>query len=407
MLFLPERHEPLTTEPWSEAKARAALARIVDETNAAFSPQGLWPIHPQDVSPERPPDCMKMLYNGAAGVIWALHELAGRKHAPLVHDFLPIVLSLTARHQADLTKYEAVRNYIGHEHDAYLFGETGLDLLEWKLAPSPTVEDRLVERIARKIGDNRGIVWGGAGTMLAALFLHAATNESRWKSLFLRHADALWTQWDYDAQARCHLWTVDLYGQVEKRLTPLHGFFANAGALLRGEHLLPADRRVDLRRRVAETMRATAIVDNGAPNWPVSHGSPLPRSLYLQFCNGAPGVIASTIGYELDSDDLLIAGGNLAWSAGPVTKPPSLCHGAPSAGYAFLKLHAHTGNPQWLAQARRFAMHAIAQSDAAHAAHGQRKFSLWTGDLGLALFLADCLDGRAAFPTLDYFQARP
>ena len=403
MLFLPERHEPLTAEPWDAAKARAALTRIVAEANAAFTPGGLWPIHPQDVSPERPPDCMKMLYNGAAGVIWALGELDRRKLAPLAHDFLPVIRSLPARHLADLEKQEGVRNYIGREHNAYLFGETGLDLLEWKFAPSSAIEDRLAARIESKIGDNRGIVWGGAGTMLATLILHAATNDARWRNLFLRHADALWSQWEYDEAARCHLWTVDLYGQVEKRLTPLHGFFANTGALLRGAHLLDEARRAELRRRVAETTRATTVIENGTPNWPVSASSPFPRSLYLQFCNGAPGVIVSTLGHDLGIDDLLAGGGNLAWSAGPVVKAPSLCHGAPSAGYAFLGLHAHTADSGWLARARRFAMHAIAQSDTARAQHGQRKFSLWTGDLGLALFLTDCLDARDHFPALDYF----
>lgn len=403
MLFQPGRHEPLTIEPWDETRAREALARIVAEANAGFTPDGLWPIHPLDVSPERPPDCMKMLYNGAAGVVWALHCLHDTGVAPLAHDFLPAVRTLVARHHADLEKHDGVRNYIGHESNAYLFGETGLDLLEWKLAPSPALEDRLAARIESRIGDNRGIVWGAAGTMHAACFLHAATNDARWRDLFLQHAEALWSQWEYDGQARCHLWTVDLYGQVEKRLTPLHGVFANAGALLRGAHLLPADRRSELRRRVAETLRATAVMEHGTPNWPVSSGSPLPRSLYLQFCNGAPGVIVSTLGHDLGADDLLLAGGELAWSAGPVVKPPSLCHGAPSAGYAFLKLHAHTGDALWLARARRFAVHAIAQSDAECARHGQRKFSLWTGDLGLALFLADCIAPAARFPTVDYF----
>src|SRR5579862_7245631 len=192
MLFLPERHEPLTTEPWNEAKARAALARIVAETNDAFTPRGLWPIHPQDVSPERPPDCMKMLYNGAAGVIWALHELAERKFAPFQHDFLPVVRSLTARHQADLETHEGIRNYIGHERNGFLFGETGLDLLEWKLAPSREVEDRLATRIESRIGDNCGIVWGGAGVMLAALHLEDSNSpRDRWRPIFVRHAEEL------------------------------------------------------------------------------------------------------------------------------------------------------------------------------------------------------------------------
>jgi hypothetical protein len=43
-------------------------------------------------------------------------------------------------------------------------------------------------------------------------------------------------------------------------------------------------------------------------------------------------------------------------------------------------------------------MHAIAQSDAQP---GGRRYSLWTGDLGLALYLVDCVEGRARFPTLD------
>lgn len=401
MLFLPERHEPLTTEAWDEAKARAALLRIVAETSATFTPGGLWPIHPQDISPERPPDCMKMLYNGAAGVIWALHELADRKFASLQYDFLPVVRTLTARHHADLAKHEGIRSYIGHEQNGFLFGETGLDLLEWKLAPSREVEDRLATRIKSKIGDNRGIVWGGAGAMLAALFLHMATGNEPWHELIDRHANALTEQWHYDSAARCHLWTIDLYGQVEQRLSPLHGFFANAAALLRAEDLLVDDHAAQFRGHIIETIRATAIVDNGKANWPVSPAAPHAR--YLQFCNGAPGVIVSTVGHSLRSDNLLIAGGELTWHVGPVTKQPSLCHGAPSAAYAFLKLHSHAGDAVWLDRARRFAMHAIAQSETARARHGQRKFSLWTGDLGLALFLADCIDARAQFPTLDYF----
>jgi hypothetical protein len=46
-------------------------------------------------------------------------------------------------------------------------------------------------------------------------------------------------------------------------------------------------------------------------------------------------------------------------------------------------------------------MHAIAQSDREADALGRRRYSLWTGDLGLACFLWECLRGRARFPTMD------
>ena len=100
---------------------------------------------------------------------------------------------------------------------------------------------------------------------------------------------------------------------------------------------------------------------------------------------------------------LLKQGGELAWTAGPLAKGPGLCHGTAGNGYAFLKLYKTTGNEKWLDRARRFAMHAIGQSERAANEHGRNRHSLWTGDLGLAVFLRDCINGIARFPTLDVF----
>jgi hypothetical protein len=35
------------------------------------------------------------------------------------------------------------------------------------------------------------------------------------------------------------------------------------------------------------------------------------------------------------------------------------------------------------------------------AERGRGRYSLWTGDLGVALYAADCLDGRGAYPFFD------
>lgn len=50
-------------------------------------------------------------------------------------------------------------------------------------------------------------------------------------------------------------------------------------------------------------------------------------------------------------------------------------------------------------------MHAIAQTEAAAERYGQMRYSLWTGDLGLAIYLWDCVHESAAFPSLDVFFA--
>lgn len=96
--------------------------------------------------------------------------------------------------------------------------------------------------------------------------------------------------------------------------------------------------------------------------------------------------------------------GALTWHAGPTNKLPSLCHGAAGSGYAFLKLFERTGAELGLDRARQFRLHGVQQEDLALKESGQRRYSLWTGDLGLALFLQDCLRARAEIPLFDVFQ---
>jgi lantibiotic modifying enzyme len=126
----------------------------------------------------------------------------------------------------------------------------------------------------------------------------------------------------------------------------------------------------------------------------------------LQFCHGAPGfVICLSDLVTAEIDDLLLAAGETIWSAGPVRKGANLCHGTAGNGYAFLKLYQRTKDARWLQRARAFAMHAIGQAEIEARRHGQLRYSLWTGDLGLAVYLWDCIVGQARFPTLDVFYA--
>jgi hypothetical protein len=84
-------------------------------------------------------------------------------------------------------------------------------------------------------------------------------------------------------------------------------------------------------------------------------------------------------------------------------KGASLCHGTSGNGFAFLKLFSRTGDEIWLERARRFALHAGAQVAAARRRHGRGRYSLWTGDLGTAVYLHHCIAGTSEMPTLDTF----
>jgi DUF1680 family protein len=88
---------------------------------------------------------------------------------------------------------------------------------------------------------------------------------------------------------------------------------------------------------------------------------------------------------------------------GPLAKGFNLCHGTGGNGYAFLKLYRRTTDPAWLERARAFAMTSIAQCRETREELGRGRYTLWTGDIGLAIYLWDCLTGAPRFPTVDIF----
>jgi hypothetical protein len=96
VLFDPASHEPLVDTPWSESRARAAIAAIVADAESAFDEQSLWPAHALDdevASAEA-----LTLYIGASGVIWALDELERRGGVELRRSWAPTAVALHGRY---------------------------------------------------------------------------------------------------------------------------------------------------------------------------------------------------------------------------------------------------------------------------------------------------------------------
>jgi len=377
-LFDPDSHEPLVGEPWSPAAIEEAIGEIVAETEAAFDDG--WPVHPEDVGE---PSHTRTRYFGGSGVVDVLHQLQRRGHVELERDYVSYL------------DREYVPDYPDDDHQRGLhFGESGIRLVIQRIAPSEANAGRLAELIADNAHDeHRELMWGSAGTMMIAAELERSTSETRWAELWKQ--SATWLEGERDSEG---IWTQRIGGKDARYLGPAHGFAGCTLALASFGDAAAVD------EYAAAATRLFAVEEDGLANWPPLADEELQssgQSIRIQWCHGAPGIVASLAGVATDDDEhdrLLRAGGELTWRAGPLVKGPGLCHGTAGNGYAFLALLERTGDELWLGRARAFAMHAAAQVSQAREAHGRGRFTLWTGDPGVALYLADCLAGRGAPP---------
>ena len=403
MLHEPDRHEPLQALPWDEGRVRAAIDRIVAGTVAGCDPQRCWPTHPLDRHEAEADDPVQStLYHGATGVVWALgylHAVGAVAARPAVAIDCERLLELN---RAWHSRYGAT------EHGSWLMGETPILMMALAERPGIEADAALEALIAGNIANPaRELMWGSPGTLLAALFLFERTGRARWAELFRVTARQLRSELEWSETHRCAFWTQHLYGRESSYLDAVHGFVATTSPLIRGRHLLDGAEWEAWQATIVETISRTADREGDQANWrPQLNAAASGQKRLVQFCHGAPGFViclADLPGRELDT--LLRAAGETTWAAGPLAKGSNLCHGTGGNGYAFLKLHRRSGDPLWLERARAFAMHGISQTERDAERYGQGRYSLWTGDLGFAVYLWDCLRAEAQFPTLDVFFA--
>ena len=372
MLWRADEHEALTERDWDPTVARDAIAAVVADAEAAERDGG-WPGHPlDDLDRDR---VLSSIYLGGAGMIWALWKLGSS-------------IDDKAAMACALERYRTVPDPDEALHPPSFFvGETGMLVVADELG-SPVADPGRLRALVRANGEcpTWELLYGSPGTILAA---RACGLEDEWRD----SAELLYARWDKSSD----MWTGEFAGDVQDYLGPAHGFAGNVHAL-RGL----VDEEV-LRARVGRLLTRTAIREDGLVNWPPRARPPREEAakMRVQWCHGAPGIV-TTLG-DLMPFDLALGGGELTWRAGPLRKGSGLCHGTAGNGYAFLRLHELTHDPVWLDRACRFAMHAIGQMERERAARGRGRYTLFTGDVGVALYLRACLGEDAAFPIIDTF----
>jgi lantibiotic modifying enzyme len=302
-------------------------------------------------------------------------------------------------------KNRAQMNLSEREAASYWMGDVGILLVHWRLFPTDALADAIYRAVEANVDNpTREFMWGAPGTMLAALFMYEFTGDERWKEAYLQSVRQLVGELEKNKEYDCYVWTQELYGGLSTYLGAGHGLAASVFSIAKGREFLDQEIFSLVTSRATDTLVRTAKVDQTYANWPAGLGG---TKYLVQHCHGAPGMINCLAdlphGVSDSFDRLLIQGGELTWKAGPLTKGSNICHGTAGNGYAFLKLYQRTKKPMWLERARAFAMHAIGQYERHAKQYGQLRYSLWTGDLGLAIYLWDCVMKDPKIPTLDIF----
>ena len=374
-----------------------AIRAIVADADAAFDPDALWPADEWDVWEATPP--MKNLYVGAAGVVWALDALAQAR--PRRDDARPRLGR--AAHPRSLAREARLRAMgrrpLASARRRSSCGESGpLLAVAWRLDPSAELADRAARARARERRRTRRSRSCGARPGRCSPRGRCSTGRARSagptpggraprRSGARREPDGLWTK-------------PALRRDVPRPRPAARPRRQRPGAARRRRAARPGPAR-DARTGDGGDPRTHRGREDGLANWPTRGAdcSQADGEIRLQWCAGAPGIVASAASY-LD-EELLLAGAELTWHAGPpgMEKGPASATGRP--GTATRSSRPSSAPGRALARPRPPVRRARARAGRARRRRGHGRYSLWTGDVGAALYAADCLEARTAYPVLD------
>ncbi len=385
-------HEALRDVTWSSRAALDGAAEIVHDA-LHRARDGLWPLHPDDAREDDPFDVATCVYFGAAGVTLALDWLAHELDTPRPSSIPEHLDRLRATHASNPSWEPSPASW--------LLGRAGVAAVLHVVDGAPL--EPVLEHAATAIDNATHDPLTGAGHALTGLVaLHARVPDARIVDLVRAGVDRELAALATDP-AGTRMWHVDLYGTDAWLTGAGHGAAGSLQSMLQGAHLLDDDTAATARTLARDLVVRTALRDGDLANWAPASDSTEGR-IPVQWCHGAPGVLLALADAARGDDgttDLLRAGGELTWRAGPLRKGSTICHGTARSALALLRLFELTQDELWLERARLLAMHALDQVRRRRAEVGHGRYSLITGDLGVATCLVQCERVRPGVVGLD------
>jgi hypothetical protein len=276
MLYESDQFDCLIDDPWVPARVGDAIAAVVADADVAFGLDTLWPANSWDEYHGGQPS--KVLYAGAAGVIWALAALRRGGHAETSLD-----LAAAALRALELER--ALPDASDDEHyrpGSLLHGETGPLLVCFLLSSDAQLANELHELVHDNVANpTDDICWGAPGTLLVALAMHDRTGDVRWLEAARESALALRARRGDDG-----LWRQD---DDYRGLGTLHGAAGNTLCLLGFE------RDDALARETSAVLARHAFRKDGLATGPaLLVGNSHVRAMVGSVSSGAPAPQASS-----------------------------------------------------------------------------------------------------------------
>jgi hypothetical protein len=128
MLFIPERHTTITEVKWSEEHAKDYVISLINKTENLFQTERLWPVHPDLQKSNGISQPITGLWFGAAGTLWALHQLS-KSYPVNLQRYTPYLEQLTLLQSAWVK--EMASEFIPINTTSYLLGSLGCNLVKW------------------------------------------------------------------------------------------------------------------------------------------------------------------------------------------------------------------------------------------------------------------------------------